>query len=161
MRRSEGRWRGLFDRMSEGFFVAQATRDRAGAMVDFRFLEVNPAFETADGRAHCDAALGRPVTQVIPGVQRELIEAYARVVDSGWPEEFEVLVPRTERPMVRGARPGDRPRPVLGAVPRDHRAQGAQVDLARSAQRYRTLFESINKGCALSKCCWTPDGQPA
>ncbi|WP_198320945.1 sensor histidine kinase [Azohydromonas aeria] len=91
LRESEARWRGLFERMVEGFFVGQALRDAAGRMTDFRFVEANPAFERLTG-IPVTQALGRSVREAIPGVQDELIAAYARVVDTGEPAEFEVRI---------------------------------------------------------------------
>ena len=92
LRESEARWRGLFNNMQEGFFLAQALRDEAGRMVDFRFLEMNPGFETQSGLLAA-AAIGRPVREVLPGLQDELVRSYAQVVDSGEPSHFEVHIP--------------------------------------------------------------------
>ena len=92
LRESEARWRGLFERMVEGFFVGQALRDAAGRMTDFRFVEANPSFERLTG-IPVNQALGRSVREAIPGVPDELIAAYARVVDTGEPAKFEVQVP--------------------------------------------------------------------
>jgi PAS domain S-box-containing protein len=89
---SEARWRGLFEEMHEGFFVGEAIRDAAGRMVDFRFAELNPAFEKQTGLATA-AVSGRSVRDVVPGIQEDLIETYAKVVDSGEPVQFEVHIP--------------------------------------------------------------------
>ena len=92
LRESEARWRGLFNNMQEGFFLAQALRDADGRMVDFRFLEMNPGFETQSG-IRAEAAIGRPVSEVLPGLQEDLVRSYAQVVDSGEPSHFEVHIP--------------------------------------------------------------------
>ena len=92
LRESESRWRGLFERMVEGFFVGEGVRDATGQIADFRFVQLNPAFEHLTGIAPA-AAMGRRVTEVIPGFQREIIDAYARVIETGEPAEFEVQVP--------------------------------------------------------------------
>jgi PAS domain S-box-containing protein len=92
LRASESRWRGLFERMNEGFFVAEAIRDEAGRMVDFWFLQANPAFEKLTG-VPTASAIGRTVTEAIPGVPQALIDTYARVVDTGEAAEFEVHIP--------------------------------------------------------------------
>ena len=89
---SEARWRGLFEEMQEGFFVGEAIRNDAGQMIDFRFAELNPAFEKQTGLAAL-AVSGRSVREVIPGIQEDLIETYAKVVDSGEPVQFEVHIP--------------------------------------------------------------------
>ncbi len=92
LRDSEARWRGLFNNMQEGFFLAQALRDRSGRMVDFRFLEMNPGFEQQSGIVAADAA-GRPVREVLPGIPEELLQVFADVVGTGEPQHFEVHLP--------------------------------------------------------------------
>ncbi|MFA6229851.1 MAG: PAS domain S-box protein [Rhodanobacter sp.] len=92
LRESEARWRGLFNNMQEGFFLAQALRDDDGRMTDFRFLEMNPGFEIQSGIGAA-AAIGRPARKVLPGLQDELIRRYVQVVDSGEPSHFEVHIP--------------------------------------------------------------------
>jgi len=92
LRESEARWRGLFNNMQEGFFLAEALRDSNGRMVDFRFLEMNPGFEQQSGIVATDA-IGRPVREVLPGIQQELLQVYADVVDTGEPQRFEVYIP--------------------------------------------------------------------
>lgn len=92
LRSSEARWRGLFNNMQEGFFLAQALRDDTGRMVDFRFLEMNPGFEQQSGIVASDM-LGRPVREALPGIQDELLRIYAEVVDTGVPQHFEAYVP--------------------------------------------------------------------
>ena len=92
LRDSEARWRGLFNNMQEGFFLGQALRDNNGRMMDFRFLEMNPGFEQQSGILAANA-IGRPVREVLPGIQEDLLEVYAHVVDTGEPKHFEVFIP--------------------------------------------------------------------
>jgi PAS domain S-box-containing protein len=92
LRDSEARWRGLFERMQEGFFVGETLRDTDGRMRDFRFVEVNPAFGWLTG-IPASNAVGRTVLEVIPDIPAELIEHYERVIDTGEPTQFEVFIP--------------------------------------------------------------------
>jgi PAS domain S-box-containing protein len=89
LRNNEARWRALFENMQEGFFVAEAMRDAQGQIVDFRFIEVNPAFESQRGQAP-DVAPGRSIHELLPQVPAELVRAYAEVVESGQPRQFEI-----------------------------------------------------------------------
>jgi PAS domain S-box-containing protein len=159
LRRSEASWRGLFERMAEGFFVAEAVRDANGRMVDFRFLEVNQAFERLTD-VPMATALGRLVTQVIPGVQPELIDTYARVVDTGEPAEFEVLIPvlndRWYEARARSVAPEQFSVLFLEITAR----KVAQLQEARSAQRYRTLFDSIDEGFCILEVLFAAPGRP-
>jgi PAS domain S-box-containing protein len=158
LRQSEARWRGLFERMAEGFFVGKAVRDAAGTMVDFRFLEVNPAFERLTS-VPMASAVGRRVTEVIPGVQQQLIDAYARVVDTGGAAEFEVQIPamddRAFEARARCVAPDQFSVLFLEITDRKR----AQLELARSAQRYRALFESIDEGFCIVEVLFDADGR--
>ncbi|HEY8586780.1 MAG TPA: PAS domain-containing protein [Rhodanobacter sp.] len=89
LRDSESKWRSLFENMQEGFFVAQAVRDAQGQIVDFRFTEVNPAFEVQSGLPS-SIAPGRTILELLPRVPESLIQTYAQVVESGKPCRFEV-----------------------------------------------------------------------
>lgn len=89
LRDSESRWRNLFENMQEGFFVAQAVRDEQGRIVDFRFAEVNPAFEIQSGLPSSTAP-GQTILELLPLVPESLIQTYARVVESGKPCRFEI-----------------------------------------------------------------------
>ncbi|KMO10592.1 hypothetical protein SQ03_29845 [Methylobacterium platani JCM 14648] len=75
-------WRGLFDRLSEGFMIGEVVRDTAGRITDWRFLEVNPAWGTLLGLEPA-TVIGRTVRNVIPGVEEEWITEFAQVVESG------------------------------------------------------------------------------
>jgi PAS domain S-box-containing protein len=88
LRASEARWRSLFDRMHEGFALCELVRDAAGRAVDFRYIEVNPAFERLTGLppAH---VLGRLASQALPGLEPFWIDTFARVVEAGEPAHVE------------------------------------------------------------------------
>lgn len=104
---SEGRWRGLFEDMQEGFLSAELVRDASGRAVDFRFLEVNPAFALLTGLP-ADSA-GRTMRDLVPDISQWLIDTYARVVDTGQPENFEIHVPELHRTFeVRANKQDDR-----------------------------------------------------
>jgi PAS domain S-box-containing protein len=83
-RASEAHWRGLFERMHEGFVLGEVVRHAAGRAVDYRYLELNAAFERLTGVAR-ERALGRTVREVFPGVEPAWIEVCARVVETGEP----------------------------------------------------------------------------
>ncbi len=88
LRESEARWRNLFEQMQEGFFIAEAVRDADGRMVDFTFLELNPAFETQTGIPTA-TAMGRTARAVAGTVPETLIQRYADVLRTGAPTQFE------------------------------------------------------------------------
>ena len=159
LRASEARWRGLFERMGEGFFIGRAVRDAAGAMVDFRFVEANPAFEQLTGIPVAEA-LGRCLREVIPGVQDEIVHTYARVVDRGEPADFEVQVPALDDRWyeVRARAIGEDQFSVLFLEITERKR--AEAALQASRQRYRTLFDSIDEGFCILQLMFDVDDRP-
>nr|WP_255428123.1 PAS domain S-box protein [Ramlibacter cellulosilyticus] len=159
LRASEARWRGLFERMAEGFFVAEAIRGDDGRMHDFRFLEANNAFEKLTG-VPAATAVGRALSEVIPGVQRELVDTYARVVDTGEPAEFEVTIPALDDRWyeARARRVGPGQFSVLFLEITERKV--AQLEQQRVAERYRTLFESIDEGFCILEVLFDAQERP-
>lgn len=92
---SEKRWRGLFEGMHEGFFSGEILRDATGRVTDYRFVEINPAFASQSGLPV--ETVGRTVREVIRDVPDWVIETYARVVDTGVAEVFDIAVPELGR----------------------------------------------------------------
>jgi PAS domain S-box-containing protein len=88
MRESEERYRTLFDRMTEGFALHEIVTDEQGRPVDYRFLDVNPAFERQTGLQRADL-IGSRVMEVLPGTETSWIEKYGRVALTGEPVHFE------------------------------------------------------------------------
>ena len=86
LRQSEERYRLLFDSIDEGFCVIEMLFDEAGRPVDYRFLEVNPAFEQQTGLGR---AVGRTIREMVPDHDRRWFETYGRVALTGEPVRFE------------------------------------------------------------------------
>ncbi|HXC60754.1 MAG TPA: PAS domain S-box protein [Steroidobacteraceae bacterium] len=86
VRQSEVRYRTLFDTLMEGFCTVEMIFDAAGKPVDFRYLEVNPAFETQTGLKDVQ---GQLVTDLIPDLESHWFETFGRVAVTGEPVHFE------------------------------------------------------------------------
>lgn len=95
LRASGERWRAMFEGMQEAFFLSEALRDDSGRIVDFRFLEVNPAFERQSGMKEGDT-LGHTLREMIPGVPGQIMDAFAQVVETGESTQFEFAVSGTK-----------------------------------------------------------------
>lgn len=89
---SDREHREFFARIREGFFVGEAVRDAGGKVVDFTFLELNEAF-TQQTDLPAEAALGRKVSEAIPGFPCNIVERYGEVVDTQRAAVFEVEIP--------------------------------------------------------------------
>jgi len=83
-RASEAHWRGLFDRMHEGFALCKVLHDAKGRAVDYCLVEINPAFERLTGVPRA-AAVGRTAQEVWPGMAPPWLDVCAGVVESGQP----------------------------------------------------------------------------
>ena len=62
LQESEERYRGLFESMNEGFALHELLYDESGEPCDYRFLDVNPAFERLTGLKRQDV-VGRTVSR--------------------------------------------------------------------------------------------------
>ena len=96
LRASEERYRTLFAAMEQGFAVCELVRDAAGAAIDYRYLELNPAWEQQTGLSR-DEALRSTVSRLLPGLDPWWFRTFQRVVDGGEAVRFERLVPQLNR----------------------------------------------------------------
>ncbi len=85
---SERRYHSLFDALQEGFALHEIICDAAGRPCDYRFLEVNPAFERLTSLQAADI-LGKTVRQILPSVEQSWIDTYGRVALTGEPARFQ------------------------------------------------------------------------
>ncbi|MFP5269145.1 PAS domain-containing protein [Coleofasciculus sp.] len=86
LRRSEERYRTLFESIDEGFCVIKMLFDENGRPVDYRFLEVNSMFEKQTGLEQVE---GKTVRQLIPNHEDHWFEIYGTVALTGEPVRFE------------------------------------------------------------------------
>ena len=84
----EENYRSLFMSMSEGFGLHELVYDETGKPVDYRYLDVNPAFETLTGLSR-QAVIGKTHNECLPTDNPIWLERFSRVVHSGIPEKFE------------------------------------------------------------------------
>lgn len=88
LRESESSFRSLFETMTEGFALHEIFTDEQGRPVDYRFLNVNPAFERLTGLKGSDL-IGKHVLEVLPDTEQYWIEKFGRVALTGEPVHFE------------------------------------------------------------------------
>jgi PAS domain S-box-containing protein len=85
---SERKYKLLFGCMTSGFALHEIIRDGNGTPCDYRFLQVNPAFEILTG-LKADALVGKTVLEVMPRTEPLWIERYGKVATTGEPTAFE------------------------------------------------------------------------
>ena len=86
LRQSEARFRLLFETMDEGYCVIEVIFDDQHHPTDYRFLEVNPAFEKLTG---IKDAKGRQIREIVPSYEQQWLDLYGRVALSGETLHFE------------------------------------------------------------------------
>jgi PAS domain S-box-containing protein len=85
---SELRYRQLFERAESALGVYEMVFDAQGNPRDFRFLNVNPAFERMTGLKRSQI-VGRNALEITPGLEEYWIKLFGRVAATGEPAAFE------------------------------------------------------------------------
>ena len=86
LRSSEEKFRTLFESIDQGFCVVEMIFDSEGTAVDYRFLDINPAFERQTGIAD---AVGKRIRDIAPKHEEFWFETYGRVARTGEGFRFE------------------------------------------------------------------------
>jgi PAS domain S-box-containing protein len=76
LRESRELYRALFESIDEGFCILQMIFDENDKPVDYRFLQINPAFERETGLKD---ALGRTMREMVPNHDEHWFKIYGRV----------------------------------------------------------------------------------
>ncbi len=84
-RRAEERYRNLFNTLIEGFCVIEMIFDSDGEPSDYRFLEINQAFEEQTG---LHDAKGKLMRELAPDHEQHWFDSYGKVALSGEPARF-------------------------------------------------------------------------
>ena len=85
---SENKYRLLFQNLNAGFALHEILMDESGKPCDYRFLEINEAFEQLTG-LKARNTIGKTVLECFPGTEKYWIETYGRVAVTGKPVKFE------------------------------------------------------------------------
>ncbi len=85
LRESEEKYRTLFDSIDEGFCIIEMVFDADGKPADYRFLEINPAFEKQTG---LHEAKGKLMRTLAPDHEAHWFEIYGKIALTGEPARF-------------------------------------------------------------------------
>ncbi len=158
LRRSEERYRALFDSMTEGLAVHEIVCDADGAPVDTRFLEVNAAFERLTGLER-SAIIGRLHGEVLPEGRTAWDRICAGVALTGEPVRFETYSATLDRHLDVVA---SRPTPghiatLFTDVTARKVAEADRERLLSEARRQNAILQGINRIFREALDCYTED----
>ena len=82
----EAQYRALFESLIEGFCTIEVIFDANNKPIDYRFLEINPAFEKQTGMYN---AQGKRMRELAPNHEEHWFEIYGKIALTGEPLRFE------------------------------------------------------------------------
>lgn len=89
LRQNEERYRALFESMDEGFALCEIICDKSGSPCNYRFLEINKAYEKLTGMKACDV-VGKTIREMFPdGKIPTWVGIYGDVALTGRSARFE------------------------------------------------------------------------
>ena len=91
LQESEKKYRILFENMANGFALHEIICNENEEPIDYRFLEVNPAYEKLTGLKGKDI-IGRTLLEVIPNIEKYWIEVFGKVAITGESTNYENYV---------------------------------------------------------------------
>jgi diguanylate cyclase (GGDEF)-like protein/PAS domain S-box-containing protein len=96
MRDTEERYGMLFDTMRAGFVLCEVIYGENGLPYDYKFIEVNPAYEIMNEIKKDDLA-GRTMREVYPNLEQHFWDAFRDVVLTGRETRLESYSPKLEK----------------------------------------------------------------
>jgi PAS domain S-box-containing protein len=142
LQKSERQYRSLFNSIEEAFCLVEVLFDEAGGAFDYRFLEVNPAFEKI---TELKDAAGRTARELVPNLEPDWAETLGRVVESQKSERFVKRSGATGFWFDLYAFPVEDPEKKRVALLFENITERKQVEeeLRRLSRRNRNILESI------------------
>jgi len=149
-KRSEEKYRSLFENILNGFALHQIVVDDAGEPIDYIFLEVNSAFEAMTSLKREDI-IGHKVTEVLPGTENDpanWIRQYGEVALRGKDlriEQFSVTLDKWYSILAFSPRTGQ----FATIIDDITEKKKSEISLRESEQRYRSVIDNIGIGIAI------------
>ncbi|MEI6132599.1 MAG: HD domain-containing phosphohydrolase [Bacillota bacterium] len=92
----EVHYRMLFNSMMNGYATHEIIFDEKGTPIDYKYVDVNPAFEAMTG-VRRDQWIGRTVREVIPSIEEYWIKVFGKVATTGEPMVYENYVQEMDK----------------------------------------------------------------
>lgn len=143
LRSREERYRTLFESMDQGYCVVEMVFDECGQAVDYRFMEINPAFER---HTKLVGAVGQTMRALVPDIETHWFNIYGQVAQTGVPIRFNDQSRAMESRWfdVYAFRIGEEGSYKVAILFSDVSVQKrAEQDLRESEERFRSFADSI------------------
>jgi PAS domain S-box-containing protein len=141
---SEHRYRGLFETMQEGFYLAELVYDNKGRPVDWRFIDVNPAHSKILGLKR-EEVIGNTVYELFPSLEKSWFDVTTQVALTGIPSSMEGYVEATGRYYENQYYSPKRGQFACIFTDITERKLADEA-LKKSEERYRSLMENLPVG---------------
>jgi len=157
LRRSEAKYRSLFDSTTEALALQELIYDEDGSVRDYYFRDVNPAWERMFQMTK-EAAVGRTAKQVFGVVEDYWIKTFKKVVETGQPAVLEQYSAAFDRYYnVNAWKVGDKTC-AIGVVDVTD-VMRADKELRKSEAKFRGLFENIQEAVSLRRIVYNERGE--
>jgi PAS domain S-box-containing protein len=88
LQKSEQKYRLLFENLTVGFGLFEMIYDEKGEPADYRYLEINPAFEKTAGKPASEL-IGKTAKEMAPDINQYALKMFADVVRTAEPASFQ------------------------------------------------------------------------
>jgi PAS domain S-box-containing protein len=85
--KSESRYQKLFSKMIDGYAIHEIICDKNNNPIDYRFIDINPAFEKITGMTK--DTIGKTIKEIMPDIEDSWIKTYGKVALTGESVIFE------------------------------------------------------------------------
>lgn len=145
LRKSEEKYRTLFEGINDGFTIIEVLFDENGNTADYRFIETNPAFTRQTG---IEQGVQKTMREIAPAHEEFWFEMYGEIAKTGVPRHFEHKTEALGRYYeVFAFRIGDPAQHRVAIVFNDISERRRSEEAMRiSEEKYRTIFNTIDVG---------------